>query len=237
MAEAEPAAAEAAAAEELKIHDYMCHKAMSLDDIGKEFVKWRKRDDKVHEKGDWVMLCQEPLLEGQDEQLWSWVVAPGDHVGKGGPEVAARAAQVLLMSGRLFDVKQDVTKKSEARKATLAREATSYEVAKFKNGKTAREKANPYADTDDEDDVEYHGLPCLFGVRFKGHIITADTMTDSQAVHGRDKMKWANDVLALRQAINKQANFHLTRIDEQVLAQGKAPFLEVVKRHHDKINS
>jgi len=235
MAEAEPAAAVEAVEEKLTIHDYMCHKGMTIDEIGKEFVKWRKIDQKKHEKGDWVMICQEPLLKNQEEQLYSWVVAPGKHVGKGGVDVACRAAHIFLMSGRLFDIKQDLTKKSEARKANLAKQATEYEIAKFKNGKTVREIPNPYADTDDEDEVEYHGLPCLFGVRFKGQICTADTMTDSKAVHHRDKMQWAQNVLALRQAIAKQDKFHINAINEQDLAVGKQHFAELIKKHLDSI--
>jgi len=234
MAEAEPAAA--VEEKELTVHDYMCHKGMTMDEIGKEFVAWRKIDQKKHEKGDWVMICQEPLLPDQETQLFSWVVAPGKHVGKGGADVACRAAQVLLMSGRLFDIKQDLTKKSEARKLNLAKAATEYEIAKFRNGKTVREIPNPLADTDDDDeDTEYHGLPCLFGVRFKGQIVTADTMTDSKAVHNRDKMRWAQDILSLRQAINKQPRFHLNGIDEQALAVGKERFTELIKKHLDSI--
>jgi len=224
-----------AEAEEQKedIYSYMCTESLELDDIGQEFKDWRKRNDKIHEKGDWVILCQEPLLPSQQTNKYTWVVGP-KNVGKGGVEVACRAAQVLLTTGRLFDIKQDVTKKSPERKATLERSADSYPVAKFPNGKTAKQK--PLEDSDDEDEeAEYYGLPCLFAVRFKGEIFTADTMTDTAMMSRTSRMVWASNKTALLQAIGKQAKFHIELMDETKLADGKKIFLDLAKKHAEKI--
>jgi len=214
--------------EKVDIFEYQCNVAESIDDITERMQAWRKRG-KGHEAGDWVMACPEPLKKGQAEQRFCWIVHP-DRPGKGGPEVACRAAWVALMYGRCFDVQGDFKKKSEHREAALAQEPLEFPVLTFPNKKTSLQK--PMEDSDDEDEVpEYFGTPVVFAVRYKENIYTGDTLTDKSSLNTKIRMTWSGLKDPLLKAFGHQAKFHRKQMDETVLTNGKQEFLDLAKKN------
>jgi len=224
--------AEAEVQEKVDQFSYMCVGSMTLDEVEQATQKWRKRG-KDHEAGDWIMACPEPLQRGQKEQKYTWIAGP-EKVGKGGPDVACHAAWVALMHGRAFDIDGDFSKKSEHKKAALAKEATEWPVLSYKNGKSQKQK--PMEDSDDEDEeLLYYGTPCVFAVRYKSNIYTADTMSDSNALNPSIRMVWSGIKDPLCKAFGMQAKFHSKTMDETALVSGLDAFKALAKAHKDNL--
>jgi len=194
--------------------------------------KWRKRGKK-HEQGDWVMVCPEPLRKNQKEQKFCWIAHP-DRPGKGGPEVACRAAYVALMQGRLFDIQGDFSKKSAEKEEALAKDAADWPPLKFPNGKTQPNK--PMDDSDDEDEELVHwGTPVVFAIRYKSEIYTGDTLTDGASLNANIKMSWSRLKDDLVKAFGMQAKFHQKQMNEAQLADGKKIFLDKSKAYKESL--
>jgi len=232
--------AEAAAAEQKAEEEkYMCEFAETMDEVKETMSKWRKRDESKKE-GDWVMLAPEPpKKKNQSEQRYCWIVHP-DKPGKGGPEVACKAARVALTLGRQFDIdpKADWNKGSDHRAEALGKTGTEWPVLKFPNGKTAIYKKPADSDEEEESDYvpQYHGIMTIIACRYKDEVYTADTLTDLPGVlHGRTKMIWTKDKEDLMQNLGIQASRHLKQMDEVKLAEGLKHFKAQAKINKQKI--
>jgi len=215
--------------EERNQFEYQCHIAETIDEIEQAMNKWRKRSNN-HANGDWVMAVPEPLKKKQGVQRFCWIAHP-NKPGKGGPEVACRAAYVALMQGRLFDIEGDFSSKSEERKAALEKDPAEWPVLKYPNGKEQAHK--PMSDDEDEDEEkEYYGSPCVFAVRYKSEIYTGDTLSDGPSLTPNIRMQWSGLKDPLVKAFSfGQAKFHIKQMNENTLANGKALFLEKAKAH------
>jgi len=210
-------------------YEYQCTEAHTLDEVEQVMIKWRKRSNN-HEKGTWVMAVPEPLKKKQGVQRFCWIAHPSNP-GKGGPEVACRAAYVALMQGRLFDIGGDFSAKSEERKAALDKDPADWPVITYPNGKEQPHK--PMSDDEGVDEEkEYYGTPCVFAVRYKGEIYCADTLSDGASLTSKIRMQWSGlkDPL-IRIFSSGQARFHIKQMNEHTLGNGKALFLEKAKAH------
>jgi len=226
-------------AEEVKDQfSYMCVEAETIDEVKDTMSAWRKRDN-TKKEGDWVFLVPEPPKKGKKHavQRYCWVVHP-NNPGKGGPEVACRAAYTALMHGRAFDIKGNFEKGSEERKAALEKDPMEWPVMKFPNGLTSIYRKPEDSDDEDEDDYvrQYHGLMGVLAVRFKDEVYTADTLTDANFVlHGKTKMVWTKDKEELLSVLGIQASRHLKQMDENRLSNGMAEFKAIAKKNKQKI--
>jgi len=227
------AEAEEVVAEKQGQFSYMCTKSETLDDMSLNLKEWRKLS-KDRPNGDWVMICLEPL-KNSNKDKFVWIASP-EHPGKGGTEVACRAAWIALMYGRCFDTGLDVSTK-ESKAEVLAKEPSEFPIFEFPNGKKSvcKNPPQPDDDTDDEEEPEYYGQPTLFLVRYKGEIYSADTLTDTQAISGKKRMRWGTTKDNLLKSAGIQDRFHYNTMFETDLINGKALFKEMWQKHKDSL--
>jgi len=221
--------AEAEQKEERDQYAYQMMESQNIDEVEAAMKLWRKRGNK-HDKGDWVMAAPEPLVKNQAEQTYAWIAHP-KRPGKGGPEVACRAAYVALMQGTLFDIQGDFSKGSEERKEALEKDPADWPVLKWPNG--AKNPCKKKDDSDDED--ENYGTPVIFAVRYKDNIYTANTMSDGSSLSVRTKMKWSGILKQLKTAFCYQAAKHIDQMHETDLAVGKQHFVDKAKKVKDAL--
>jgi len=233
--------AEAAAADEKpkEQFDVMCTVTENLDDIKDTMAAWRKRGDDKKE-GDWIMLTVQPEKGKKNrETLFTWIVHP-KNPGKGGPEVACRAAYAALMHGTALDIRGDfwAEKKNDERKAGLEKNPIEWPVLKFPNGTTPIPITPEDSDEEEESDYVqlYQGVLTFIAVRYKDEVYTADTLTDSPgAVSGKTKMAWTHKKQEMLQSLNIQPDRHLGLLDEIKLSNGLQLFKECWKKNKNKI--
>jgi len=227
MAEAEENVKAAEVVEEKKDQwSYMCTTSEELDDMSLTLKQWRKLG-KGKENGDWVMITTEPLQGKQKKFKFVWIASP-DNPGKGGPAVACHAAWIALMYGRCFDIGLDVSTKEKKAEA-LAVEPEDFPLFKYPNGEEQDLKKK--VDSDDED--EWWGTPVVFFVRYQGEIYSADTLTDGPSLNVRQKMKWATNKDNLLKSCGIQDKFHLKKLHDPDLVNGKALFKARYQKHMD----
>jgi len=227
------AEAEENVAEKQDQSKYMCTMAEEIDDMSLRLKAWRKLGAD-RKNGDWVMLCLEPLKSGNQDR-YVWIASP-EHPGKGGPEVACRAAHIALMYGRCFDIGLDVSTK-ELKKAAVSKEPSEFPLFEFPNGKktVCMNPPQPDDDTDDEEEPEYYGQPTLFFVRYKNEIYTADTLTDTKYIDRETRMRWGTTKDNLLKHCGIQARFHASTMFETDLVNGKDVFKALWQKHKDSL--
>lgn len=209
---------------------YMCTASEHLDDMSQTLKAWRKLGK--GKDGDWVMITTEPLAKNQKKFKFVWIASP-DHPGKGGPEIACRAAWIALMYGRCYDTAIDVSTK-EAKAAAVAMEPTEFPLFQYPNGTTSLRKPKE-DESDDEEEEQYWGIPVVFFVRYKNEIYSADTLTDGPSLSTKVKMKWATNKDNLLRSSGIQDRFHLKKLEEGDLVVGKARFKDAWIKHKDNL--
>lgn len=224
MAEAEVAEEEK---KQIDQFEYQLVESMTIDEVENAMKMWRKRSNK-HEKGDWVMACPEPLKKKQAQQTYAWIAHP-ERPGKGGPEVACRAAYVALMQGCLFNIQGDFSSKSAERKEALEKDPAEWPVLKFKNGMDQPHKPKD-DESDDEEETIYYGTPVMFAVRYKDNIYTANTLSDGPSLSPNIRMQWSGVKKPLESAFGLQAKYHMDVMYEYDLADGKKIFLDRARK-------
>jgi len=210
---------------------YMCTESQHLEDMSQKLKAWRKLG-KNKENGDWVMITTEPLGKKQSKFKFVWIASP-EHPGKGGPEVACRAAWIALMYGRCFDIGLDV-KTKEAKQAALDKDPTSFPLFHYPNGKmSARRPKEDESDVEEEE--QWWGTPVIFFVRYKNEIYSADTLTDGASLNTKIRMKWATNKKELLQSSGIQERFHMKKLEEGDLVNGKTLFKQRWQKNKDAL--